>query len=324
MGRHNEYRYGRGGQRYDRDRADDRGYMDRAGDEVRSWMGDEDAERRRRMDEQHDREHQRRHASDWNRQGSGRADWNRSSYSSPDRDRSNRNRQDWHRSNWNPTNWDDRARAAADRSPEDWRHRDSSMRFGESGGASDWDRDRGMNRADYRDQYGYAGGYRDDVDSSRFRNYDTGRYRDDDRYAMGASRPSGEWSVDNGRTEFGRDARWGRGPKGYQRSDSRVLEDVCDRLTYSDVDAENIEVRVENGEVTLSGSVPDRSDKRRAEDVVEAVSGVRDVHNNIRVSRGDRGIGQSDTSSSSQPGTVLGVNPTASSTITNAPPKART
>jgi hypothetical protein len=53
------------------------------------------------------------------------------------------------------------------------------------------------------------------------------------------------------------------------------------------------------------------------------VSGVRDVHNNIRVSREDRGIGQSDTSMSDQPGTVLGVNPTASSTITNERPKTR-
>lgn len=38
---------GRG--RYDRD--DDRGFFDRAGDEVRSWFGDEEAERRREMDE---------------------------------------------------------------------------------------------------------------------------------------------------------------------------------------------------------------------------------------------------------------------------------
>jgi hypothetical protein len=120
--------------------------------------------------------------------------------------------------------------------------------------------------------------------------------------------------------EFG-PQRWGRGPKGYQRSDNRILEDVCDRLTYSDVDAENIEVTVTGGEVTLAGSVNNRWDKRRAEDVAEEVSGVRDVHNNIRVSRGDRGIGQSDTSASSQPGTVLGVNPTASSSITNTPPK---
>jgi hypothetical protein len=45
--------YGRG---YDRDqyRYDDRGFFDRAGDEVRSWFGDEEAERRRRLDQRYD------------------------------------------------------------------------------------------------------------------------------------------------------------------------------------------------------------------------------------------------------------------------------
>ena len=108
-----------------------------------------------------------------------------------------------------------------------------------------------------------------------------------------------------------RDERWGKGPKGYQRSDSRIHEEVCDRLTYSNVDAENIEVTVTGGEVTLSGTVRDRWDKRRAEDLVEEVSGVREVHNGIRVARDDRGIGQSESSATDQPGTVLGVNPTA-------------
>ena len=39
--------------RYPRDRygRDDRGTLDRAGDEVRSWFGDDDAARRRQMDE---------------------------------------------------------------------------------------------------------------------------------------------------------------------------------------------------------------------------------------------------------------------------------
>jgi hypothetical protein len=155
------------------------------------------------------------------------------------------------------------------------------------------------------------------------RDSDIDRYRgteDSDYRTSGYGTSASAWSTDDGRMEFG-PQRWGRGPKGYQRSDNRILEDVCDRLTYSDVDAENIEVTVTGGEVTLAGSVNNRWDKRRAEDVAEEVSGVRDVHNNIRVSRGDRGIGQSDTSASSQPGTVLGVNPTASSSITNTPPK---
>lgn len=43
--------YGREPRGYD---SQDRGFFDRAGDEVRSWFGDEDAERRRRADERYD------------------------------------------------------------------------------------------------------------------------------------------------------------------------------------------------------------------------------------------------------------------------------
>jgi hypothetical protein len=76
----------------------------------------------------------------------------------------------------------------------------------------------------------------------------------------------------------------GRGPRGYQRSDERIKEDVCECLAqHGLIDASNIEVTVDNGEVTLRGSVEDRQMKRRAEDAVESLSGVRDVHNEIRV-----------------------------------------
>ena len=78
----------------------------------------------------------------------------------------------------------------------------------------------------------------------------------------------------------------GAGPKNYRRSDERIREDVCERLTDDHyVDASDIEVNVQNGIVTLSGSVDDRASKRRAEDVVESVRGVTDVQNQIRITR---------------------------------------
>ena len=55
--RNREYR---GDRDRDRDRYD-RGMTDRAGDEVRSWFGDEEAARRRRMDELRDQ----RQDADW-------------------------------------------------------------------------------------------------------------------------------------------------------------------------------------------------------------------------------------------------------------------
>jgi hypothetical protein len=76
----------------------------------------------------------------------------------------------------------------------------------------------------------------------------------------------------------------GRGPKGFQRSDDRILEDVCELLSeHPDVDASEITVEVQDGEVTLAGTVADRYQKRAAEDVADEVFGVRDVHNRLRV-----------------------------------------
>ncbi len=76
----------------------------------------------------------------------------------------------------------------------------------------------------------------------------------------------------------------GRGPRGYRRSDDRIREEVCDRLTVAgSVDATNIEVEVHNGEVRLGGTVSDRYQKRYAEDVTLSVRGVEDVQNELRI-----------------------------------------
>jgi hypothetical protein len=76
----------------------------------------------------------------------------------------------------------------------------------------------------------------------------------------------------------------GRGPKGYQRSDTRIADDLNDRLTDDAyLDASEIEVSVKDGEVTLSGLVARREDKRRAEDLADNISGVGHVQNNLRV-----------------------------------------
>lgn len=90
----------------------------------------------------------------------------------------------------------------------------------------------------------------------------------------------------------------GKAPKGYTRSDARIREDVCERLMYSPYDASDVEVTVTNGEVTLSGVVHTRADKWGIEDVAEAVLGVHDVHNQIRLIRGQpqaSGLPKDDT-----------------------------
>jgi hypothetical protein len=82
----------------------------------------------------------------------------------------------------------------------------------------------------------------------------------------------------------------GRGPKGYRRSDERIRDDVNDRLTEDPyLDATEIEVAVSEADVTLTGYVRYREDKRRAERLAEDVAGVRDVQNNIRLRRDEAG-----------------------------------
>jgi len=76
----------------------------------------------------------------------------------------------------------------------------------------------------------------------------------------------------------------GKGPKGYTRSDDRIREDINDHLTRDwHVDASHIEATVKGCEVTLTGTVASRAQKRRAEDIAENVMGVKNVQNNLRV-----------------------------------------
>lgn len=87
------------------------------------------------------------------------------------------------------------------------------------------------------------------------------------------------------RMDARRQGNRGRGPSGYKRSDDRIKEDINDRLTDDYyLDASQISVEVNNGEVSLSGNVNSRFAKRHAEDLVEDVSGVSHCENRIRVS----------------------------------------
>jgi hypothetical protein len=84
--------------------------------------------------------------------------------------------------------------------------------------------------------------------------------------------------------------RKGKGPKGYKRSDDRIREEVNDMLLGAyELDSENIEVSVKDGEVTLTGTVSDRNDKWEAEQLASAVLGVDEVINQLRVKRSSEG-----------------------------------
>ncbi|MFL6215919.1 MAG: BON domain-containing protein [Blastocatellia bacterium] len=86
------------------------------------------------------------------------------------------------------------------------------------------------------------------------------------------------------RDEDARGGHRGRGPRDYRRGDDRIREEINDRMTDDDfLDASQIEVGVQNGEVILAGYVFNRTSKRRAEQLAERVSGVTNVENRLRV-----------------------------------------
>jgi hypothetical protein len=76
----------------------------------------------------------------------------------------------------------------------------------------------------------------------------------------------------------------GRGPRNYKRSDQRIEEDINEQLTrHPMIDASEIDIAVQNCEVTLRGTVDNRDAKRIAEDIAENIFGVKDVNNQIKV-----------------------------------------
>jgi osmotically-inducible protein OsmY len=131
-------------------------------------------------------------------------------------------------------------------------------------------------------------------------------------YGQESASESGQWGQgsEQNRSRFAESSarsvgqHSGRGPKGYQRSDERIREEVSDALTeHPGIDASEVEVKVEQGELTLTGTVDCRRAKRLAEDALEHIRGVRDIHNHLRVrssSEHDGSKGLSATNAGSQ------------------------
>lgn len=81
-------------------------------------------------------------------------------------------------------------------------------------------------------------------------------------------------------------SRPGRGPERRRRSDESLAQEIREILTEDpELDASVIEVKVEGGAVTIAGEVADPHAKLLAEEMVESVVGVREVHNRLRVAR---------------------------------------
>jgi len=264
----------------DESRHQERGFTDRARDEVRSWFGDEDAARRRRFDERDTWPDDMRPSSARERGlGSSEREWR----DEPRRSTGGNEGHGYYQ--------DARGRVHEFTHRGDDHGDDHSMSSGASGYGAYTGRyntaapSQSVRRSPSdAGEGGYgAGGY-------EAGGYGTGSYgsdRDDWRLAPGTP-----FGPNHDRELYGRTHEWqgrpdyvGRGPKGYRRGDDRVREDVCESLARdARVDASDVEVEVKEGEVTLSGFVRTRDEKHRTEDLIESIPGVRDVHNHLRVS----------------------------------------
>ncbi len=76
-----------------------------------------------------------------------------------------------------------------------------------------------------------------------------------------------------------------RAPKGYTRSDERILEDLVERFAADALaDVRDVTVQIQGGRAVLAGTVPHRAIKHRIEDIVDGCPGVSEIDNRIRVS----------------------------------------
>ncbi len=243
--------------------------------------------------------------NNWSNQYSGSSDYNSEgnrygNNDSRDYNRGNRNRDfgsfgnsdsgqgndrnyGQNRNNWNSNqgmSGSDRNYDYNSRRNSDYGRYNSSQDYGRNNYSEDYGRSRSYNRDNDFDSY-RQNDYRNDNSNDRGW-WD--RTKDEVSSWFGDDDARRRRDMDN--RNGGMTSHRGKGPKDYKRSDERIREDVSDRLSDShDVDASDIDVKVSGGEVTLSGQVNSKSEKRRAEDIAESVSGVNNVQNHLRVNQ---------------------------------------
>lgn len=155
---------------------------------------------------------------------------------------------------------------------------------------------------------------------NRMNERDTYGFRDKDRRSDNQDRDWWDRASDEVSSWFGDDdaerrrrmdkmkgPHSGKGPKGYTRTDEKLKDDINERLYHdSHIDASDIDVTVLNGEATLTGTVENKMAKRRIEDVVESIPGIRDVENRLKVKSSTGTVGNFGTSDTERRGNTNG------------------
>ena len=274
-GRHRDTWWHRGGRDEDRtqrsagrSRQEETGWLDYDRDYGRS---DERQGRREGGGEE-----RARFSPDWSREGAEPRYSDHPYYSrNREQDSGDYSRRDRH-GGWQSDDrrqWEQRSRASVPRSQQELAERSEPGDYYDP----DWPYDRGGQR---------------DVQRSRSEQRSRGREEEGAYYRGYYSQSGGPFSYPGGQGYVFSESLslhgpyTGRGPKGYKRSDEKIIEEACQRLERDgEIDAVNIEVSAQDGVIRLCGTVEDRQTKRRAEECVESIYGVRDVMNELRVTQ---------------------------------------
>ncbi len=154
----------------------------------------------------------------------------------------------------------------------------------------------GYRERSYGSGWGYPAGQSRDFSSS---GYEPGYGGEEFGGASRQGRSQGDWSRYGGSAGAGQGQK--RGPKGWQRSDERVKEDICERLYHNaSIDSSEVSVEVSGGKVSLEGTVPDRRMKHAIEDLIDQCPGVKDIDNRVRIQRaGESGSSTAGSSTAS-------------------------
>lgn len=145
---------------------------------------------------------------------------------------------------------------------------------------------RDIGRLGGRNRFGEERIRHDSFQDDQFRNDYDPTYEDE----YGMRHPyehggSNRWS-DDIRSESSHENHFGKGPRGYQRSENRIIEEASEILARDfNLDASDIEIEVKDRCLYLKGEVHSRKDKRMAEELVEDVSGIDDVQNQLKIKK---------------------------------------
>ncbi|MFP5385573.1 MAG: BON domain-containing protein [Bacteriovoracia bacterium] len=149
-------------------------------------------------------------------------------------------------------------------------------------------------------------------DDARWKNDTRAIHMNNDEFGYGTRQRHWYQNLDNMKPHG---EHFGKGPKGYQRSNERILEDVCEALRrHDEIDARNVEVSVDGGIVTLTGGILNRRMKKMTERIADSVIGVDDVVNLLSLE------GEPKGDQISSDGSPLGGNPEQESKTGNWPP----